>query len=55
MRKVLLFLVFVFSSLYGVGQPRIVSPTLPNSVGLFDLFEVSFTMGDTYSNFFIFN
>lgn len=50
MRKVLLFLVFVFSCLYGVGQPTIVSPTFPNSVGLFDLFEVSFTMGDTYSN-----
>lgn len=50
MRKVLLFLVFVFSCLYSVGQPTIVSPTFPNSVGLFDLFEVSFTMGDTYSN-----
>jgi hypothetical protein len=31
-------------------QPQIINPTFPNSVGLFDLFEVSFTMNCTYLN-----
>ena len=55
MKRFLLFLLIYFTTLYGIGQPTIISPTFPSSVGLFDLFEVSFTMGDTYSNFFIFN
>lgn len=32
------------------GQPGITTPSFPNSVGLFDLFEISFTLGNTYSN-----
>lgn len=32
------------------GQPQIISPTFPSSIGLFDLFEVSLTLGLSYSN-----
>lgn len=31
-------------------QPQIINPTFSSSVGLFDLFEVSFTMGASYIN-----
>ncbi len=35
---------------YGIGQPLIINPSFPSSVGLFDLFEVSFTMDSIYAN-----
>lgn len=31
-------------------QPQLNAPSFPSSVGLFDLFEVTFSLGDTYSN-----
>lgn len=31
-------------------QPQIITPTFPASVNLFDLFEISFTTGNCYSN-----
>ena len=32
------------------SQPVVTTPSFPNSVGLFDLFEVSFNLGSVYSN-----
>lgn len=37
-------------SIIGMSQPQIISPSFPATVDLFDKFEVSFTMGTTYSN-----
>lgn len=37
-------------TLRGVCQPVIISPSFPGSVDLFDLFEVSFTLGNSYVN-----
>ena len=45
-----LFLVIWVFFLRGFAQPTIISPSFPNTIGLFDLFEVSFTMGDSYTN-----
>lgn len=50
MKRFLFTLVFAFVFLRSYAQPTIISPSFPSSVNLFDLFEVSFTMGDTYSN-----
>ena len=46
-------LIFIIISMMGVkcySQSIIQSPSFPNSIGLFDKFEVSFTMGASYSN-----
>ena len=50
MKKALFLIILYGMMAENFGQPQINSPTYPNSVGLFDLFEVSFTMGVSYSN-----
>ena len=49
MKKILLTLALLTSIFKLVGQPAITNVTHPNSVNLFDLFEVSFEMGP-YNN-----
>ena len=50
MKRIVLTVLVAFLNLVGLCQPIIQSPSFPSSVGLFDKFEVSFTMGDSYSN-----
>lgn len=49
-KKILLLVAICFMFSRGFSQPIVNSPSFPSTVGLFDLFEVSFTLGDTYSN-----
>lgn len=50
MKRILLILLLGLFFVRGFSQPTIITPTFPNSVGLFDLFEVSFRLGKQYSN-----
>lgn len=50
MKKLSLLTLILGIIIKGYCQPQIISPSFPNSVGLFDLFEVSFTMNASYSN-----
>jgi len=50
MKKTLLSALFFCLLVKVWGQPQIINPTFPSSVGLFDLLEISFEMGSTYSN-----
>ncbi|MBQ3738626.1 MAG: DUF5060 domain-containing protein [Bacteroidales bacterium] len=50
MKRIYIILTLSLLTLRGVCQPVIISPSFPGSVDLFDLFEVSFTLGDSYVN-----
>lgn len=50
MKRIVLTMLAMFLSWVGLSQPVIMSPSFPSSVSLFDKFEVSFTMGASYSN-----
>lgn len=50
MKKTLLLTLIIGAIIKGYCQPQILNPTFPSSVDLFDLFEVSFTMGAAYPN-----
>ena len=50
MKKNVIICLFYALSFRVFCQPQIINPTFPSSVGLFDLFEVSFSMGASYSN-----
>lgn len=51
MKKIISLLILMLGVAFkSYCQPQIINPTFPSSVGLFDLFEVSFTMGATYVN-----
>ena len=49
-RKLFLFVAFLVVVKVGISQSLINTPSFPSSVGLFDKFEVSFTLGASYSN-----
>lgn len=49
-RTFLLLVLSLGMILRSFGQPQISTPAFPSSVGIFDLFEVSFKMGTSYSN-----
>lgn len=50
MKRIYIILTLSLLTLRGVCQPVIISPSFPGSVDLFDLFEVSFTLGNSYVN-----
>lgn len=51
MKKIFVLLALIFGIVFnGNCQPQIINPSFPVSVGLFDLFEVSFTMNMSYLN-----
>ncbi len=50
MKKFFIFIIINIVLLRGFAQPTIISPSFPNTVGLFDLFEISFKMGTAYTN-----
>ena len=50
MKKITLLTLLLGIAFKSYCQPQIINPTFPSSVDLFDLFEVSFTMGASYSN-----
>lgn len=50
MRKSAFIIAFLWIITKGVGQPVVSTPSFPPSVNLFDLFEVSFTLGNSYAN-----
>ena len=50
MKKNALMIVLLWMASKGVGQPLVSTPSFPPSVNLFDLFEVSFTLGNSYAN-----
>lgn len=50
MKKVFFLVCLSLLINYGISQPQINNPSFPCSVGLFDLFEVSFTMDSVYAN-----
>ena len=50
MRKSAFIIAFLWIITKSVGQPVVSTPSFPPSVNLFDLFEVSFTLGNSYAN-----
>ncbi len=50
MKRIFIILILSLLTLSGICQPVISTPSFPSSVGLFDLFEVSFTLGNSYVN-----
>ena len=50
MKKSFILIILLGMVLGGISQPQINAPSFPSSVNLFDKFEVSFTLGNSYSN-----
>ena len=50
MKRILLLTLLLGIVIKNYCQTQIINPSFPSTVGLFDLFEVSFTMNGTYSN-----
>lgn len=50
MNRLFVLIALLGVMLRGFGQPVVSTPSFPSSVNLFDLFEVSFTLGNTYNN-----
>lgn len=50
MKKHALILVLLGMMFHSYGQPVVSAPSFPSTVNLFDLFEVSFTLGSNYTN-----
>lgn len=50
MKKTLIIIILLGMMCQGVCQPPIYTPSFPSSINLFDKFEVSFYVGNAYSN-----
>ena len=50
MKKSFILIILLGMACGGFSQPQINTPSFPSSVNLFDKFEVSFTLGNSYSN-----
>lgn len=48
--KLLLFIIIGMMGVKCYSQPIVSTPSFPSSVNLFDLFEISFTLGSSYNN-----
>lgn len=50
MKRFSILTIMLMAVASGISQPQIINPCYLDSIGLFDKFEVSFTMGASYSN-----
>lgn len=50
MKKTFFTFVLAIAFITSIGQPSITNVSYPNTVDVFDMFEITFHLGHTYSN-----